>query len=1044
MIDTLEAEVITSDDWMPKDEEVGNYPADFVAWIDSINSGFKNRLPYKRFDLYCKQADQWLSENKRFSDCKGQNEQFQFAVEEFKRIQENSIYFLDKYLFYKTGSKDNKYLSDVAQRIAAFLVDSGYCLMIGKGRQIWFSTTIGGIALKRVNFNSQYFVKFIAENQIKAQEIFDDKIKFTFYKLEDWMKSSVQNDQDGLFKLAYKYYGKQKGKVSGADSKILVEAPYATAINGGAPDLVLMDEIGQIKLISDIVGEGRPTLYQFDRHSGGLKRMRQLVMWGCVCAGTKVWNNKGELINIEDLKKSDGVIGYNGKKHSKGKINWLKPPEKKPCYRIETTGNNFIECSYDHPLLSSNRSNRTWRRGNPNVRSVTFKKAADVKIGDQLVMLDEVPVFGKKTNRDARLIGLLIGDGNYSQRSNIQLSVADQEIREFVKGNYKTSIHKSFALSTGKLFESVGILGFTAVLRRNGMYSQVKDLKRLPNDIHTYDEHSVCELIAGYFDAYGNITHNKKSNNIKAVLSSTNEQLLIQVKFLLQKLGIGCCINKEFRSENEIKLSAGQKPYIFRLYVSRHRDVLLFQKKITLLCKHKQDVLDGVLKLKKRDCSFNNGAADYKINEKYPEKGEYFNGKTEMSKLRYERISKITYIGEKEIYNLNVSETHTYLANGFITANTGGKMERGGAEMEVEYSAAIKQWNQRDFAYGIVPVFFDFWARPGMTQQHYDREKKIAYWSGMEDKKVMFHQHYPASIADMFLSSADTLIPISQINSSLQRIYGQEKKPVGGSFVPIYDMSRPLTGFVPYAIKEVNFVPSGDATAPVFIMPDCYPELNWINRYYQGTDPINSQSGNSLMASAIWDQWKHRVCATLNSRSHDYRNEYLQAHLMNIFFGRPPHLIEINVGRELVNFIDELGGMRSVVVQAMLPESLKVNSAEDYGIRKMTSNTPFIHNRLIEMLESYKDNIDVEVFFQQLKKFVKKDLKDGKTKFDVTDYRYAKSDMIYGILYSYICAQCYAHREPKDIENKDKKKKYMRFICNAETGYNNVRREIWK
>lgn len=645
---------ITQADWMPLEEETGNYPADFVAWIDSINSGFKNRIPYKRFELYCKQADEWLAEKTYFSHFSDSRDRFDFAVKEFQRIQENSIYFLDKYLYYKTGSKDNKYTSDHAQRVVAYLVDAGYCLIIGKGRQIWFSTTIGGIAIKRVNFNTEYFVKFIAENKDKTQEIFDDKVKYPFYKLEDWMKSSVQNDQDGLFKLAFKQYGKNKGKVSGADSKIMVEAPYATAVNGGAPDLVLLDEIGQMKLISDIIGEGRPTLFQYNRHSGKLVRMRQLVAYG-----------------------------------------------------------------------------------------------------------------------------------------------------------------------------------------------------------------------------------------------------------------------------------------------------------------------------------------------------------------------------------------------------TGGQMDRGGSQMEVEFSAALEQWAQRDFAYGIVPIFFDYWARSGITQEHYDREKKIAYRTGLEDKKVMFHQHYPATIADMFLSSADTVIPISQINSSIQRIHAKKQKSVPGHFEPIYDKTKPLTGFVPYTITAVKFVPSGDASAPI-LMND-YPVQHWVNRYYQGTDPINSQSGHSFLSSAIWDQFEHNVPCLLNARSHDYRNEYLQAHLMNIFYGRPPHLIEINVGRELVNFIDELGGMRSIVTQSMLPESLQVNSSEIYGIKKMASNTPFIHNRLVEMLEGYRDNIDVEMFFMQLKKFVKKDLKDGKgTKFDVVDYRYAKSDVIYGILYSYICAQCYAHREPRNIEDKEKKKRVRRWVCNKNTGYQTVSQDVWK
>ena len=36
----------------------------------------------------------------------------------------------------------------------------------------------------------------------------------------------------------------------------------------------------------------------------------QIYMLGCVCAGTKVWTHNGRYINIEELKKEDGIIGF--------------------------------------------------------------------------------------------------------------------------------------------------------------------------------------------------------------------------------------------------------------------------------------------------------------------------------------------------------------------------------------------------------------------------------------------------------------------------------------------------------------------------------------------------------------------------------------------------------------------------------------------------------------------------------------------------------------------------------------------------------------
>jgi len=53
-------------------------------------------------------------------------------------------------------------------------------------------------------------------------------------------------------------------------------------------------------------------------------------------------------------------------------------------------------------------------------------------------------------------------------------------------------------------------------------------------------------------------------------------------------------------------------------------------------------------------------------------KGTFFAGKTDLKNLYKETITKIECVGEKEVYNLNAGHTHTYLSNGYVTANTGG------------------------------------------------------------------------------------------------------------------------------------------------------------------------------------------------------------------------------------------------------------------------------------------------------------------------------------------------------------------------------------
>ena len=77
----------------------------------------------------------------------------------------------------------------------------------------------------------------------------------------------------------------------------------------------------------------------------------------CVCVGTKVWNNNGELVNIENLITDNGIIGFDRSQgsYSKEDITYYQDPLQKPCYRIETAKGTFLECSFDHPILYRSR-----------------------------------------------------------------------------------------------------------------------------------------------------------------------------------------------------------------------------------------------------------------------------------------------------------------------------------------------------------------------------------------------------------------------------------------------------------------------------------------------------------------------------------------------------------------------------------------------------------------------------------------------------------------------------------------------------------------
>lgn len=391
------------------------------------------------------------------------------------------------------------------------------------------------------------------------------------------------------------------------------------------------------------------------------------VQFGCVTQGNKVWTSEGKLINIEDLQQEEGIVGYNGQDSYRENIVWMKPPQKKLCYRITTTGNNYIECSYDHPLLSTWSHHRQKKTKTKHYsKKVTFTLAEDLKVGDQLVTIDKLNIFGAKHVPDARLFGLMIGDGNCTIGSTPSISCGDDEIYNFLKENYNITDGKQYIQKNSKRYIQVSLKGIKPKLIDANLYGLVKENKRLPKDIHTYSKESLANLIGGYFDADGCVVYNKKKNRIRLCLTSAVEELLNQIKFELLRFGIHSSVVKERRKKGYVS-----NKDVYRLYIQGFTDIKRFQENITLLCKQKQDLLNTIDLYENRNERNRLKNVTFEIN-KTNNKGTFFAGKTDLKNLYKETITKIECVGEKEVYNLNAEYTHTYLSNGYVTANTGG------------------------------------------------------------------------------------------------------------------------------------------------------------------------------------------------------------------------------------------------------------------------------------------------------------------------------------------------------------------------------------
>lgn len=540
-------------------------------------------------------------------------------------------------------------------------------------------------------------------------------------KNTDWAKRRSKINRRDHFRASYVYIDEagvehEGGYMSEVQAKSFKDDPFKAI--GDSTYTMCFEEGGRFKGLLDAYTIAEPTFRDGDIMTG------VPMIWGCLPKGQKVWTNSGDLINIEDIKKEDGILSHKENNIFKDTIEYLKPPFVKPCYRITTTRNTVLECSKDHPILWSKKSNKYIHRhyeNNKRIEDITtrrkkvvFKEAKDIKKTDQIAVVNSVPVFGNEEIWNPRMIGMLIGDGSYGLDKTPVFSNCDGELLNYLKStccSYK--IEKEYLTKENKLYQEIRIKGITKELRKIGIYGQTKKDKRLPNNCFRLTELDASLLLAGLFDTDGYV-NTKRIPSIS--LDSISLEMLKQVKFLLIKFGIHCTINT-IKGKNRNRKINNINDY-YRLVISDIVSVTNFASNIKLLVKTKRDRLNDFLSSNKESKEIQTGVfVNY-------DKSAKVTTLQELKGIRFETVKSIEYIGEKEVYNLKTKITHNYLANNIITHNTGGDIEAGGKDLEEMFynpkAYGLKSYQNiyDDNAVGDCGWFIDdMWYMPGTTKE---------------------------------------------------------------------------------------------------------------------------------------------------------------------------------------------------------------------------------------------------------------------------------------------------------------------------------------
>lgn len=377
----------------------------------------------------------------------------------------------------------------------------------------------------------------------------------------------------------------------------------------------------------------------------------------CVCAGTKVYTTSGQLVNIEDLKQEDGIIGWSEitKEIKPQTISHLIEPRQKECLQITLENGEILKCSIDHPILSDispKAKMKTIKGKRIGIRQWEFRRADELKVGNFVGIANNVDYWGVQEMPKAYLVGLLIGDGSYGRGQSCRIISADPDTWKYIEDNHLGVINHCDDSRPDKYTKEVRtyrIIDGMSLMRDLGIVYQSGKDKTLPKNIYKYDKNSICKLIAGLYDTDGSISVNEEKQQYSITLYQSNILLLQEVKQQLYKLGIFSTINTRKAAKYQIGGKIINSNESYRLSIGDIRSIRKFYQLIPLNISYKKENLYRIVQM---------------LQSKSPKEHNNISGAKQV------KIVAINNIGIQTVYNLQADNDHTYLANNIITHNT--------------------------------------------------------------------------------------------------------------------------------------------------------------------------------------------------------------------------------------------------------------------------------------------------------------------------------------------------------------------------------------
>jgi intein/homing endonuclease len=630
------------------------------------------------------------------------NEQLQ----EFAKCLADPVYAIETYLetFDQTQSGYVPFHLFPKQKELVHSIFENRFTIVTKPRQAGITTTTAACMAVKVSFYGDEDIPdkilILANRQEIAQE-FLKKIKEFLEQVPRWVWGIeyVEDQKKSIFLTDSK-----KHIILPTKCEIKALATSKDALRGFTPTILVMDEAAYIDNGAEVYGAALPSLGCLDEKTliiteDGLKPLGKLI-------------KDKETQGFHDLDKPFKVVNRYGELENVTKT-FTSSFDK--TFTIRTKRGLELTGSWKHPVLIDKSNKDEWVR------------MYELNVGDKVMFNYNQNKFGNDNKLDfsyngrkgskvlnlpddltdhldlCYLFGLFISEGNYNN-GGIHITNGDEDIRNFLTNDLKKYgiIFKEYRKYKFQFISQE----FRTFLKYLGLEQLTAPFKKFPDRFLTLSKPLISAILQGMFDGDG------CSTNKEIKYSSTSKELINTLQVLLLNYGINSNVRESCSkpSKNSVCSNKDKVTCIYDLFIYSS-DAIKFYNEIGFRLKRKQKNLSSLKnvsgspkrsfeydkdKIRKITKDNNFKSRSYRYLERFlltdNKNISFYSANRLLSNCTVvtdevveleNHLEKLNHYFEDEIvdieefygntYDLHLPETNSFISNGFISHNTGGK-----------------------------------------------------------------------------------------------------------------------------------------------------------------------------------------------------------------------------------------------------------------------------------------------------------------------------------------------------------------------------------